>query len=86
MAAYGQGFAVGLEDAGVLATLFPRGTKPSEIGARLKTFQELRKLRAEHVSQMSTDAYKEPDEDAPEGCEFPFFILVSERVNGRLID
>ncbi|KAJ7878847.1 hypothetical protein B0H14DRAFT_3858738 [Mycena olivaceomarginata] len=64
---YGQGFAVGLEDAGVLATLFPRGTKPSEIGARLKTFQELRKLRAERVSQMSTDAYKEPDEDAPEG-------------------
>ncbi|KAJ7260306.1 hypothetical protein B0H12DRAFT_1231798 [Mycena haematopus] len=64
---YGQGFAVGLEDAGTMATLFPSGTKASEIGSRLKAFEEIRKPRAEHVSQMSTDAYKPPDEDSPEG-------------------
>ncbi|KAF9036969.1 FAD/NAD(P)-binding domain-containing protein [Hymenopellis radicata] len=64
---YGQGFAVGLEDAGTIATLFPSGTKASEIGSRLKAFEEIRKPRAEHVSQMSTDAYKPPDEDSLDG-------------------
>ncbi|KAF8990589.1 hypothetical protein BDZ89DRAFT_1151869 [Hymenopellis radicata] len=64
---YGQGFAVGLEDAGTIATLFSSGTKASEIGSRLKAFEEIRKPRAEHVSQMSTDAYKPPDEDSLDG-------------------
>ncbi|KAF7368638.1 FAD/NAD(P)-binding domain-containing protein [Mycena venus] len=64
---YGQGFAVGVEDAATVATLFPSGTKKSDIPSRLKMFQEIRKPRAEHVSQMSTDAYKPPDEKSPEG-------------------
>ncbi|KAF8145361.1 hypothetical protein K438DRAFT_1630232 [Mycena galopus ATCC 62051] len=72
---YGQGFAVGLEDASALATLFHRGTKASEIGERLKVFQEIRKPRAEYVSQMSTDAYKPPDEESPEGCMFISLVL-----------
>ncbi|KAJ6563878.1 hypothetical protein B0H19DRAFT_73365 [Mycena capillaripes] len=70
---YGQGFAVGLEDAATIATLFPGGTEPSEIPSRLKTFQEIRKPRAERVSQMSTDAYKPPEEN-PEGSFEGWFV------------
>ncbi|KAJ7846906.1 hypothetical protein B0H13DRAFT_2406699 [Mycena leptocephala] len=50
----GQGVSVGLEDAAALATLFPSGTKPSEIPSRLKAFEQIRKPRAERVSQMSS--------------------------------
>ncbi|KAJ7585345.1 FAD/NAD(P)-binding domain-containing protein, partial [Mycena floridula] len=45
----GQGFAMGLEDAATIATLFPSGTKPSEVSVRLEAYQEIRKPRAEHV-------------------------------------
>ncbi|KAJ7717288.1 hypothetical protein B0H16DRAFT_1388268, partial [Mycena metata] len=55
---YGQGFAMGLEDAAALATLFPGGTKASEIPVRLKAFQGIRKPRAEHVGWLSVDGLK----------------------------
>ncbi|KAK7039840.1 FAD/NAD(P)-binding domain-containing protein [Favolaschia claudopus] len=64
---YGQGFAVGLEDAATLATLLPAGTKPAEVNARLSIFEQLRKPRAEYVSQMSSDAYKPPEEQGETG-------------------
>ncbi|KAF7360732.1 FAD/NAD(P)-binding domain-containing protein [Mycena venus] len=66
-AAHAMGFAVGLEDAATIATLFPNGTKASELPSRLKVFEEIRKPRAERISQMSTDAYKPPDEENPSG-------------------
>jgi hypothetical protein len=46
---------MGLEDAATIATLFPSGTKPSEVSSRIKTYENIRKPRAEHVSQLSTD-------------------------------
>ncbi|KAJ7030247.1 hypothetical protein C8F04DRAFT_735005 [Mycena alexandri] len=55
---YGQGFAMGLEDAGTLATLLPSGTKASEISARIKAFQSIRKPRAEHISKLSTEGVR----------------------------
>ncbi|KAJ7589123.1 FAD/NAD(P)-binding domain-containing protein [Mycena floridula] len=55
---YGQGFAMGLEDAATIATLVPSGTKLSEISSRVKIYEQLRKPRAERVSQMSTDGLK----------------------------
>ncbi|KAJ7729966.1 hypothetical protein B0H16DRAFT_1330197 [Mycena metata] len=55
---YGQGFGMGLEDAAALTTLFPSGTKASEIPARLKAFQEIRKPRAEHIAKLSADGMK----------------------------
>ncbi|KAJ7164761.1 FAD/NAD(P)-binding domain-containing protein [Mycena crocata] len=55
---YGQGYAMGLEDAATIATLFPSGTKTSEIPARVKAYEEIRKPRAEHVSQLSFDGLK----------------------------
>ncbi|KAJ6486506.1 FAD/NAD(P)-binding domain-containing protein [Mycena vitilis] len=56
---YGIGFAIGLEDAATIATLLPRGTKASTVAARLKAFEEVRKPRAERVSQMSVDGIKQ---------------------------
>ncbi|KAJ7167022.1 hypothetical protein C8R46DRAFT_1272218 [Mycena filopes] len=50
---YGQGFAMGIEDAATLATLLPSGTDASQIPARIKAFETLRKPRAEHISQRS---------------------------------
>ncbi|KAJ7028279.1 hypothetical protein C8F04DRAFT_68374 [Mycena alexandri] len=55
---YGQGFAMGLEDAGTLATLLPSGTKASEISARIEAFQSIRKPRAEHISKLSTEGVR----------------------------
>ncbi|KAJ6452447.1 hypothetical protein C8R45DRAFT_1113009 [Mycena sanguinolenta] len=57
-AAYGQGFAVGLEDAATIPTLFPSGIKTPEIPSRLKLLAEIGKPRAERVSKMSTDGKK----------------------------
>ncbi|KAJ7328080.1 hypothetical protein DFH08DRAFT_1026211 [Mycena albidolilacea] len=61
---YGQGFAIGLEDAATVATLFPKGTEASEVTSRLKTFEEIRKPRGERVSQMSTDGMRPPDNES----------------------
>ncbi|KAJ6586093.1 hypothetical protein B0H19DRAFT_1369103 [Mycena capillaripes] len=55
---YGQGFAIGLEDAATIATLLPSGTKQSEVSARVKVYEEIRKPRAELVSKMSSDGMK----------------------------
>ncbi|KAJ7803030.1 FAD/NAD(P)-binding domain-containing protein, partial [Mycena leptocephala] len=52
---YGQGFAMGLEDAATLVTLLPRGTKVSDISSRVKIFQDIRKPRAERVGQLSAE-------------------------------
>ncbi|KAF7350625.1 FAD/NAD(P)-binding domain-containing protein [Mycena sanguinolenta] len=61
---YGQGFAVGLEDAATIATLLPKGTKPSEIGGRLQIFEKIRKPRGERVSKMSTDDLSPPKNES----------------------
>ncbi|KAF8153527.1 FAD/NAD(P)-binding domain-containing protein [Mycena galopus ATCC 62051] len=61
---YGQGLAIGFEDSATVATLFPRGTKASEIPARLELFQKIRKPRGERVSQMSTDGMGPPDNES----------------------
>ncbi|KAJ7224023.1 hypothetical protein B0H12DRAFT_286170 [Mycena haematopus] len=61
---YGQGFAVGLEDAATIATLFPSGTKASDIPARVKLFEKIRKPRGERVSKMSTDGMRPPDNES----------------------
>jgi hypothetical protein len=65
----GQGVSVGLEDAAALATLFPSGTKPSEIPSRLKAFEQIRKPRAERVSQMSSSQGKPSPNECM--CCFP---------------
>ncbi|KAJ6566142.1 hypothetical protein B0H19DRAFT_1137049 [Mycena capillaripes] len=57
---YGQGFAMGLEDAAMITTLFPSGIDPSEIPGRLKAFGEIRKPRAEQMSYLSTEGVKLP--------------------------
>jgi hypothetical protein len=60
---------MGLEDAATIATLFPSGTKPSEVSSRIKAYENIRKPRAEHVSQLSTDGLQI---DVPTlfGCSF----------------
>ncbi|KAJ6458576.1 FAD/NAD(P)-binding domain-containing protein [Mycena vitilis] len=80
---YGQGFAMGLEDASILTTLFPRGTDRSELAVRLKLFEDIRKPRAEYLSQLSTDGVKLPMETlfgsawvAPELLTYDFHGLV----------
>ncbi|KAK7042713.1 FAD/NAD(P)-binding domain-containing protein [Favolaschia claudopus] len=57
---YGQGLAIGMEDAGTLATLLQQGTKASDIPARLRMFQQTRKPRAERVSLLSSRNQKTP--------------------------
>ncbi|KAJ6452079.1 hypothetical protein C8R45DRAFT_1124108 [Mycena sanguinolenta] len=61
---YGQGFAVGLEDAATIATLLPHGTKASEIAGRLQIFENIRKPRGERVSKMSTDDLVPPKNES----------------------
>lgn len=51
----GQGAAMVLEDATVLAGLLPFGTKPSQVNARLRAYQDLRKLRTEFVAKESQE-------------------------------
>jgi 2-polyprenyl-6-methoxyphenol hydroxylase-like FAD-dependent oxidoreductase len=55
--AYGQGYAMGLEDAAVLAALLPLGipTDSEDIPKRLELYEKIRKPRAEKVSKMSAD-------------------------------
>jgi salicylate hydroxylase len=49
----GQGSAMALEDAVVLAGLLPLGTQPSQINARLRGYETLRKKRGEFVARQA---------------------------------
>jgi 2-polyprenyl-6-methoxyphenol hydroxylase-like FAD-dependent oxidoreductase len=55
--AYGQGYAMGLEDAAALATLLPLGTQieSEDIPKRLELFEKIRKPRVEWLSKISAD-------------------------------
>ncbi|KAJ7167013.1 hypothetical protein C8R46DRAFT_1095765 [Mycena filopes] len=68
---YGQGFAMGLEDAATLATLLPSGTQAADIPARIRAFQELRKPRAEHIAKLSADGMRDHDNMTSEKWMLP---------------
>ncbi|KAJ7067388.1 FAD/NAD(P)-binding domain-containing protein [Mycena amicta] len=54
-----QGAAMAVEEAGCLGVLFPAGTTPEQVPARLEAFQVLRKERGEFVNVQSV-AQAEP--------------------------
>ncbi|KAJ7827241.1 hypothetical protein B0H14DRAFT_3720974, partial [Mycena olivaceomarginata] len=58
----GQGAAQAIEDAGALSILFPAGTARTEIPARLKAFEGLRKERAELIARESHNQMMVPSE------------------------
>ena len=49
----GQGGAQAIEDGACLGVLFPLGTQPHEVPARLRLYQECRKERAETVQEVT---------------------------------
>ncbi|KAJ7068707.1 FAD/NAD(P)-binding domain-containing protein [Mycena amicta] len=59
----GQGAAMALEEAACLGVLFPAGTTPEQVPARLEAFQVLRKERGEFVNVQSV-AQAEPENRA----------------------
>ncbi|KAF7342569.1 FAD/NAD(P)-binding domain-containing protein [Mycena sanguinolenta] len=50
-----QGAAMAIEEAGALGVLFPMGTTPADVPARLAAYQELRKERGEFVGRESLE-------------------------------
>ncbi|CAK5269548.1 unnamed protein product [Mycena citricolor] len=51
----GQGAAMAIEDAAVLACLLPIGTTPEDIPGRLAVWEHVRKPRADYVSKASIE-------------------------------
>ncbi|KAF2158261.1 FAD binding domain protein [Myriangium duriaei CBS 260.36] len=49
----GQGAGVAMEDAATLAVVLERGLSPSEVPARLKLYEEIRKTRANRIQEYS---------------------------------
>ncbi|EIN05354.1 FAD/NAD(P)-binding domain-containing protein [Punctularia strigosozonata HHB-11173 SS5] len=56
----GQGAAMALEDAVVLAALLPPGTRASDVASRLKLYEALRKDRAEFIKTESLEQITVP--------------------------
>ncbi|KAJ6600878.1 hypothetical protein B0H10DRAFT_692113 [Mycena sp. CBHHK59/15] len=56
----GQGAAMAIEEAGILGSLLPVGTKREDIEGRLKGYQTLCKSRADYVSTESVEQTTEP--------------------------
>lgn len=49
----GQGASQAIEDGAALGVLFPLGTKPQDVPARLKLYEHVRKARAESIQMFS---------------------------------
>ncbi|KAK7042728.1 FAD/NAD(P)-binding domain-containing protein [Favolaschia claudopus] len=83
---YGQGLAIGLEDAATIATLLRRGTDASEIPARLQMFEAIRKPRAERVSEMSNNMGKPKEGEShwikPELLGYDAVAIAKEALGG----
>jgi salicylate hydroxylase len=67
----GQGAAMALEDAVTLGILFPHGTAPVNVPARLGAYEALRKERAEFIGRESFEQFMLPEKkNLLSRCEF----------------
>ncbi|KAF2111908.1 FAD binding domain-containing protein [Lophiotrema nucula] len=58
----GQGAGVAIEDAAALAVVLPLGTRPDEVGERLKLYQDIRMERANRIQEHSRLAGRDRSE------------------------